>query len=218
MKLPIAIAGMIAHGHGDVRYAHYGLDIYPMNPNHTIGSIAKLLRDLEGMRRNASRCLFTEEGSQSTLTKALLKGAKICKDSLLPTVEEPEATKQLPCLQLDNACADNKNQWVFAFFSMLVYKRIFREVYINFLIAGHRHEDIDALFGRWSTRLKTRDYPTVPLLMKSFMDCETEPVIPHLIEISSHLWKGTWEEEGSFWKVIQKCSSSNFTWIQVDGH
>ena len=49
MKLPIAITGMIAHGHGDVRYAHYGLDIYPMNPNHTIGSIAKLLRDLEGV-------------------------------------------------------------------------------------------------------------------------------------------------------------------------
>ena len=63
MKLPVAITGMIAHGHGDVRYAHYGLDIYPMNPNHTIGSIAKLLRDLEGVRRNASRCLFTEEGS-----------------------------------------------------------------------------------------------------------------------------------------------------------
>ena len=34
---------MIAHGHGDVRYAHYELDIYPMNPNHTIGLIAKLL-------------------------------------------------------------------------------------------------------------------------------------------------------------------------------
>ena len=62
MKLPIAITGMIAHGHGDVRYAHYGLDIYPMNPNHMIGWIAKLLRDLEGMRRNVSRCLFTEEG------------------------------------------------------------------------------------------------------------------------------------------------------------
>ena len=96
MKLPIAITGMIAHGHGDVRYAHYGLDIYPMNPNHTIGSIAKLLRDLEGMRRNVSRCLFTEEGEQSTLTKALLKGAEICKESLFPTVEEPEGAKQLP--------------------------------------------------------------------------------------------------------------------------
>ena len=105
MKLPIAITGMIAHGYGDVRYAHYGLNIYLMNPNHTIGSIAKLLRDLEGMRRNACRCLFIEEGSQSTLTKALLKGAEICKDSLLPTVEEPKAAKQLPpilTLQLDN--------------------------------------------------------------------------------------------------------------------
>ena len=73
MKLPVAITGMIAHGHGDVRYAYYGLDIYPMNPNHTIGSIAKLLRDLEGVRRNASRCMFTEEGEQSTLTKALFE-------------------------------------------------------------------------------------------------------------------------------------------------
>ena len=132
-----------------------------------------------------SRCLFTEEGEQSTLTKALLKGAEICRESLLPIVEEPEGAKQLPpilTLQLDNACADNKNRWVFAFCSMLVYKRIFQEVYINFLIVGHTHEDIDALFGQWSTRLKTRDYPTLPLLMKSFMDCETEPVIPHLIE------------------------------------
>ena len=185
MKLPIAITGMIAHGHGDVRYVHDGLDIYPMNPNHMIGSIAKLLRDLEGVRRNASRCLFTEEGEQSTLTKALLKGAEICRESVLPIVEESEGVKQLPpilTLQLDNACADNKNRWVFAFCSMLVYKRIFREVYINFLIVGHTHEDIDALFGQWSMRLKTRDYPTLPLLMKSFMDCETEPVIPHLIE------------------------------------
>ena len=103
---------------------------------------------------------------------------------------------------------------------MLVYKRIFREVYINFLIVGHTHEDIDALFGRWSTRLKTRDYPTLPLLMKSFMDCETEPVIPHLIEevpdFKSFV-EGYLGREGRIWKVIQKCSSSSFTWIQVDG-
>jgi hypothetical protein len=27
MKLPVVVTGMIAHGHGDVRYADYGLDI-----------------------------------------------------------------------------------------------------------------------------------------------------------------------------------------------
>ena len=47
MKLPISVMGMIAHGHGDVHYAHYGLDIFPMDSNHTMESIAKLLRDLE---------------------------------------------------------------------------------------------------------------------------------------------------------------------------
>ena len=47
MKLPISITGMIAHGHGDVRYAHYGLDIFPTDSNSTVGSIAKLLHDLE---------------------------------------------------------------------------------------------------------------------------------------------------------------------------
>jgi hypothetical protein len=47
MKLPVAVTRMNAHGYGDVRYAHYGLDIYPSDSNHTVGSIAKPLRDLE---------------------------------------------------------------------------------------------------------------------------------------------------------------------------
>jgi hypothetical protein len=53
---------------------------------------------------------------------------------------------------------------------------------MNFLLVGHTHEDIDAMFGRLSMKLKENDYPTIPLLMKSFMDAETQPVIPHLIE------------------------------------
>lgn len=47
MKLPVSVTGMIAHGHGDVRYAHYALDLYPADSNHRVGSIARLLRDLE---------------------------------------------------------------------------------------------------------------------------------------------------------------------------
>ena len=47
MKLPIFVTGMIAHGHGDVHYTHYGLDIFPYDSNYTIGLIAKLLRDLK---------------------------------------------------------------------------------------------------------------------------------------------------------------------------
>ena len=64
MKLPISITEMIAHGHGDVRYAHYGLDIFPTNSNHTGGLIAKLLRDLELPFKHSLQELFS--GSTST--------------------------------------------------------------------------------------------------------------------------------------------------------
>jgi hypothetical protein len=43
MKLLVLVTGMLAHGHGDVRYAHYGLDIFAHDANYTVGSFAKLL-------------------------------------------------------------------------------------------------------------------------------------------------------------------------------
>jgi hypothetical protein len=47
MKLPVAMKGIIAHGHGNVQYAYYGLDIYPCDSNHSVGSLTKLLGDLK---------------------------------------------------------------------------------------------------------------------------------------------------------------------------
>jgi hypothetical protein len=184
MKLPVAVTGMIAYGHGDVRYVHYGLDIYPSDSNHIVGSIAKLLRDLESPPMYSTRQMFVGGGS-SPLFQALLTGAAMCEGSLPPPPESPvEAATLLLVLniQLDNACSDNKNLYVFSFFSLLVHKGVFCEVYVNFLLVGHTHEDIDAMFGRWSCRPRENDYPTLPMLMKSFMNSETKPVIPHLIE------------------------------------
>jgi len=83
---------------------------------------------------------------------------------------------------MDNATGDNKNRYVYCFWSLLVAKKIFREVYVNFMIVGHTHDDIDALFGRWSMVLKKDNFPTLPMLMKSLMDVDSIPTIPHLIE------------------------------------
>ena len=68
------------------------------------------------------------------------------------------------------------------FFSLLVAKCIFWEVHVNFMLVDHTHDDIDALFRRWTMKLRQSDYPTIPLLMKSFMDVDKVPVIPHLVE------------------------------------
>ena len=53
---------------------------------------------------------------------------------------------------------------------------------MNCMIVGHTHDDIDALFGRWSMALKKESFSTIPLLMKSFMDVEAVLTIPHLSE------------------------------------
>ena len=184
MKLPVSVTSMIAHGHGDVRYAHYGLDMFVHDSNYTISSVAKLLRNLELPPKSSSQELFVGSGSKN-LFKAILKGAEMCKASLPPLPEVLVLATSLPPIlnvQLDNATGDNKNRYVFGFWSLLVAKKIFREVYVNFMIMGHTHDDIDALFGRWSMVLKKESFPTVPLLMKSFMDVESIPTIPHLIE------------------------------------
>ena len=84
-------------------------------------------------------------------------------------------------VQMDNAISDNKNIYVFCFWSLLVTKCIFCEFYVNFMLVGHAHDDIDALFGHSSMALRKESFPTIPHFMKSFMKNETISTIPHLI-------------------------------------
>ena len=175
---------MIAHGHGDVKFAHYALDLYPADSNHTIGSFAKLLRDLEKPPASSSGLLFENTGS-TPLYEAVLYGKDVCLHSLPEPLSEPVIAKKLPPtlrVQLDNCAKDNKSRYVFAYWSLLVAKGIFKEVFVSFLLVGHTHDDIDASFGRWSMKLREEDFPTIPLLMKSNMDLDNVPVIPHIIE------------------------------------
>jgi hypothetical protein len=85
-------------------------------------------------------------------------------------------------VQMYNATEDNKNRFVFCFWSLLVVKGIFREVDENFMLGSHTYNDIDASFGRWSISLRKENFPTIPLLMKSFMEVESVPTILYRIE------------------------------------
>ena len=61
-------------------------------------------------------------------------------------------------------------------------KGIFKEVFLSNLLLDHTHNDIDASFGQWSMKLREEDFPTIPLLMKLYMDLENVPIISHMIE------------------------------------
>ena len=158
--------------------------MYPADSNHTIGSFAKFLHDLEKPPSYSSILLFENSGS-TPLYEAVMDGKDVCPHSLPePPSENVIATNLPPTLrvQLDNCAKDNKSRYVFAYWSLLVAKGIFKEVFVSFLLVAHTHDDIDASFGQWSMKLREKDFPTIPLLMKSYVDLENVPVIPHMIE------------------------------------
>jgi hypothetical protein len=40
-QLPITLMGMITHGHGDERYAQYSNELWPNDPNFTVGYLLR---------------------------------------------------------------------------------------------------------------------------------------------------------------------------------
>ena len=177
------------HGQFEMKVVDDHTYVHQNDANYIVGSFAKVLRDLEAPPKSSSRELFPESNSHP-LYSALLRGAEMCMDPLGPTPDTPIPAKPLPPIlnvQMENAVSDNKNRYVFCFRSLLVAKCIFREVYVNFMLVGHTHDNIDALFGSWSMALQKESFPTVPLLMKSFMKNEAVPTIPHLYPRGSGL-------------------------------
>ena len=70
-----------------------------------------------------------------------------------------------------------------AFCLLLTAKRVFKEVIAGFLIVGHTHEDIDALFSYLSKLLKMKNTYVLANLMKAFVDFQkTAAFIPKLVQ------------------------------------
>ncbi len=71
------LMGMIAHGHGDEAYIQYWNELWPNDPNFTIGSLLCLLRTLEKELVQDSRQLFEEE-FQNEFFSFLMWGRSQC--------------------------------------------------------------------------------------------------------------------------------------------
>ncbi|MBT9138491.1 MAG: hypothetical protein DDT31_01056 [Syntrophomonadaceae bacterium] len=89
------------------------------------------------------------------------KGANATCSLIWKHLVDASQTKPLPktlWVQFDNCWRDNKNQFVVAFFALLVAKNIFETVEISCLPPGHTHVKVDQVFSTfvkhyWSTGL-----------------------------------------------------------------
>ncbi len=239
-RLPVSLTGMLTHGHGQTAYGHFALGLWPSDPNFTIASLSKCLRNLERRDKHRFGDLSSENSNAEQRThcfeavlsttalyhhmEVLKEKNQYCKQqnaqneeaetdlirnvdgennvspqgddcqrmqSILPTnasiQEEGNAVgfTKLPrtlLLQLDNCGSENKNRYVFAYLSLLVARGVFDTVQLGFLMVGHTHEDIDALFSRFSEKLRKQSIFTFPHLMKIFNECVNMHPAPFLLQ------------------------------------
>ncbi|KAL3676878.1 hypothetical protein R1sor_026826 [Riccia sorocarpa] len=190
---------MLTHGREPGAYCHLSVTgLWLGDPNFTVSSLARCLRDLEQMddtgdhigdlaRRTSAIPLFTSLLDQATFTASL--GRQGATDSsFLPFIgngnmQNGRDNVQIPplkplphvfMLQMDNSAKDNKNIHVLAFCSELVIRK--------FLMVGHTHEDVDALFSKVSAQTINKDVLTLPALMAEIWDSETMHPVPLLLE------------------------------------
>ena len=117
----------------------------------------------------ATTPFFTIEGGdkETTSSQILQPGSSHIASDALPKSTFCALPENL-LLQLDNCAGENKNRYLFAYLSLLVAKGVFKTVQLGFLMVGHTHEDIDALFSRFSEKLRTGMTFTFPHLMDAF--------------------------------------------------
>ncbi len=195
-QLPVSLTGMITHGHGQGRYGHFALDLWPHDPNFTVASLSLCLRNLEQLEKHDNGDLELDgmPRSSSMVLKAL--NSRIALDhhqgvsqNLIFMQEDTEqggqcGFKPLPenlLLQLDNCGSENKNHYLFAFLSLLVARGAFKMIQVGFLMVGHTHEDIDAMFSKFSEKLRTSMTFTFPHLMQHFQSCQATRPTPFLL-------------------------------------
>ncbi|KAL3679130.1 hypothetical protein R1sor_022086 [Riccia sorocarpa] len=165
MPLLVKIAGILNRGSGPPSCAHVCIGgLWSSDPNFTISSMAKYLRDCENFDGDMRGDLAFSEDLQHPLLQALhnkpifektflnLKRRRV-EDFLnleIPISSERPFTKLPPTfyIQLDNSGKDNKNWAVMAFLSELATRGVFKTVIASFLIVGHTHKDVDAFFSK----------------------------------------------------------------------
>ena len=68
------------------------------------------------------------------------------------------------------------------FCSQLVARGVFETVQVGFLMVGHTHEDVDALFSKVSAELQHKEVDNLHRLMSIFWGCQSTHPVPFFIQ------------------------------------
>lgn len=78
-------------------------------------------------------------------------------------------------VQMDNTSKENKNKYLFAFWTYLIEMGVFEVIYVNFFMVGHTHTDIDQVFSVVAGKLDHVDTYTFDHWLREVQTCYIEP-------------------------------------------
>jgi len=92
-------------------------------------------------------------------------------------------------INFDN-CGENKNQFMFAYTSLLVELCLFDTIEINFLMVGHTHCSVDRMFGTFSETINKSYFIASPIALRQLLiNCLPNKIVCNKEIMSVYDWK-----------------------------
>ncbi|KAL3687056.1 hypothetical protein R1sor_013365 [Riccia sorocarpa] len=200
--LPLKVIGILNHGHEPGVVAHVTVGgLWKSDPNYTITSIAKQLRDYENFHTDkklgdlhftnqTSHPLFNALMDEEVFNTTVLAKKRQSKEEFfqMEGAENSElqaSTRMLPpnlYIQLDNSAKDNKNWAMMAFCSELVARGCCKMITMSFLVVGHTHEDVDAFFSKMNAAQGGKDIESLPHFLAVVYHAQSSKAYPRVIQ------------------------------------
>ncbi|KAL3700372.1 hypothetical protein R1sor_018394 [Riccia sorocarpa] len=200
--LPLKVTGILNHGHEPGIVAHVTVGgLWKSDPNYTITSIAKQLRDYENFHTDkklgdlhftdqTSNPLFNALMDEEVFNTTVLAKKRQSKEEFFQmegadNSELQASTRMLPpnlYIQLDNSAKDNKNWAMMAFCSELVARGCCKMITMSFLVVGHTHEDVDAFFSKVNAAQGGKDIESLPHFLAVVYHTQSSKAYPRVIQ------------------------------------
>ncbi|KAL3689376.1 hypothetical protein R1sor_015685 [Riccia sorocarpa] len=202
--LPLKVIGILNHGHEPGVVAHVTVGgLWKSDPNFTITSIAKQLRDYEsyhtgkklgdvGFNTQTSHPLYSALLDEEIFNTTVLAKKHQSKEEYFQIVGDDNtevrpssSMRMLPphlYIQLDNSAKDNKNWAMMTFCSELVARGCCRTITMSFFVVGHTHEDVDAFSSKVNAAQGGKDIESLPHFLAEVYHAQSSKAYPRVIQ------------------------------------
>ncbi|KAL3697424.1 hypothetical protein R1sor_011500 [Riccia sorocarpa] len=200
--LSLKVIEILNHGHEPGVVAHVTVGgLWKSDPNYTITSIAKQLRDYKNFHTDkklgdlhftdqTSHPLFNALMDEEVFNTTVLAKKRQSKEEFFQmegadNSELQASTRMLPLnlyIQLDNSAKDNKNWAMMVFCSELVARGCCKMITMSFLVVGHTHEDVDVFFSKVNVAQAGKDIESLPHFLAVVYHAQSSKAYPRVIQ------------------------------------